>query len=82
VLKCCEIGESMQDLASIRVRHSMLSGVYVQIKNYLDCVDRDYLGKMNQSEQTLVDEMKNFNKSMEKMLREYFHKEEKILNGD
>ena len=48
----------MEDLANIRVRHSMLLGVYVQMKNYLDCIERNYLGAMSSAEQELIDEMK------------------------
>lgn len=82
MLKCCDLnGESMKDLATIRIQHSMLSGVYVQLKNYLDCADRDYLGDLNK-EQDLIEELRHAAKSIEKMLRSYVHKEEKILNGE
>jgi hypothetical protein len=69
----------MEDLANIRVRHSMLLGVYVQMKNYLDCIERNYLGAMSSAEQELIDEMKKNVIAIEKTLWDYFHKEEKLM---
>lgn len=64
-------------MKTTRVRHSMLLGVYTQLKNYLDCIDRGYLGNLKETEQKLVNELKGTRKSIEKVLKYYFDKEEK-----
>lgn len=69
------------DLQTTRVRHSMLIGAYMQLKNYLECVEHGYLGTLNDSEQSLVKELKKTRASMENMLKYYFDKEENIVNS-
>ncbi len=72
----------MQELGNVRVRHSMLMGVYVQMKTYLDCIERHYLGELAPYEVELIEGMKKNMESIEKTLWDYFHKEEKLMNGD
>lgn len=83
MLECCEFPTKekiMELLGNVRVRHSMLLGVYVQMKNYLECVEHGYLGQMEKFEETLVKELKNNLDSMEEVLWGYFDKEESIMN--
>lgn len=71
MLECCEFlikEKIMELLGNVRVRHSMLLGVYVQTKNYLECVEHGYLGQMELFEKNLVKELKNNLESMEKVL--------------
>jgi len=72
----------MEHLNTTRVRHSMLIGAYTQLKNYLECVDHGYLGKLREPEEALVKELKKTKESMEKVLKFYFDKEELLINGD
>jgi hypothetical protein len=68
------------DLQTTRVRHSMLIGAHMQLKNYLECVEHGYLGKLNEMEQGLVKELKKTRESMGKVLKYYFDREENIAN--
>lgn len=71
----------MDSLASTRVRHSMLLSMYVPMKNYLECLERGYLGNIEEFEKPLVAELKKNCSSIEKVLWDYFDKEGNILNG-
>lgn len=68
------------DFNTTRVRHSMLLGAYTQLKNYLDCVDHGYLGKLLKDEEDMVKELKKARDSMANMLKFYFDTEERLLN--
>ena len=68
------------DLQTTRVRHSMLLGVHMQIKNYLNCVECGYLGKLLNDEQEMMKELKNTKESMEKVLKYYFDTEERLMS--
>lgn len=70
----------MELLNATRVRHSMLLGAYTQLKNYLDCVDRGYLGVLKEEEKEMIKELKKTRLSMEKVLKYYFDKEESLVN--
>ena len=65
----------MEKLGIIRVRHSMLLAIYTQTKNYLECIDRNYLGKMKPYEKDLLKIMKNNMAAMGKVLLDYFDTE-------
>lgn len=65
----------MEKLGVIRVRHSMLLAVYTQTKNYLECIDRNYLGETEPYEKTLIEVMRNNMAAMEKVLLDYFDTE-------
>lgn len=60
----------------------MLIGAYTQLKNYLDCIDHGYLGKLREPEEALVKDLKKTKESMEKVLKFYFDKEELLINGE
>ena len=68
------------ELNTVMVRHSMLRGAYVQLKNYLDCVERGYLGVLLPDEQDMVKELKKTTQSMENTLKYYFDTEERMIN--
>lgn len=72
----------MKLLGNVRVRHSMLLGAYIQMKNYLECVERGYLGDLEDFEKELVQEMKKNVISIEKVLWDYFDKEASILEDN
>jgi len=65
----------MEKLGIIRVRHSMLLAVYTQTKNYLECIDRNYLGEIESYENDLIEVMRNNMAAMEKVLLDYFDTE-------
>jgi len=67
------------ELGNIRVRHAMLLGAYIQTKNYLECIERGYLGDLVDIEKTLIEEMKKTLPAMEKILSDYFNIETDIL---
>jgi len=69
-----------QLLGNVRVRHSMLLGAYIQTKNYLDCVERGYLGEMEEFEKNLVEELKKNTILIENVLWDYFDREADILD--
>ncbi len=71
----------MKELDNVRVRHAMLFGVYVQLKNYLECLNRGYLGDLNDFEKKLSDELKDTLLKVESTCWDYFDKEERILEG-
>jgi hypothetical protein len=68
------------DLQTTRVRHSMLSGVHMQLKNYLNCVECGYLGKLLNDEAEMLQNLKKAKESMEEVLKYYFDIEERLLN--
>jgi hypothetical protein len=72
----------MKELNTTRVRHSMLIGAYTQLKNYLDCVEQGYLGKLSKTEEDLVKELRKTKEAMNKVLKFYFDNEELLMNGD
>jgi len=67
-------------LNNVRVRHAMLLGMYGQMKNYVECLERGYLGEVNDYEKKLVDEMKDTLIKIENVCWNYFQKEGKIIN--
>lgn len=71
----------MELLKTTRVRHSMLLGAYMQLKNYLDCVEHGYLGVLKEPEQEMIKELKRTRISMENVLKYYFDKEESLINN-
>ena len=70
----------MEQLATTRVRHSMLLAVHMQLRNYLDCADHGYLGTLSPMEQDLMKDLKNTRNSVEKLLKYYFDKEESLAH--
>lgn len=70
----------MTTLGNIRVKHSMLLSTYVQIKNYLECVDRNYLGEMDTTESQLIETLRRMVDTIEKTLSHYSFKEAEILS--
>jgi hypothetical protein len=70
----------MAVLGNIRVKHSMLFTTQMQIKNYLHCVDRNYLGEMDSTEQKLIEELKKIVTTIDNVLNHYTLKEAEILS--
>jgi hypothetical protein len=70
----------MAVLGNIRVKHSMLFTTQVQIKNYLQCVDRNYLGEMDETERKLIEDLKKTVNIIENVLNHYTLKEAEILS--
>lgn len=66
-------------LGNIRVKHSMLLSIHVQMKNYLECINRNYLGEMDATEKKLIEEIESTIKTMEKTLEHYSFQEAEIL---
>lgn len=70
---------SMKTLDLVRVRHTMLLGVHNQMKNYLECLERGYLGEMNNKEKEFTDELKQTLLKIENVCWDYFDEEGRIL---
>lgn len=66
-------------LPNIRARHSMLLSLYVSMKNYLECLERGYLGEISPFEKSLADEMKDTLLKMESACLDYFKEEGRII---
>lgn len=69
----------MAVLGNIRVKHSMLFMTHAQIKTYLECIDRNYLGEMDSDEKKLVDELKKVVAKIQHTLDHYAFQEAEIL---
>lgn len=69
----------MATLGNIRVKHSMLFTTHVQIKTYLECIDRNYLGEMDPAEMRLIEELKKVVAKIEHTLDNYAFQEAEIL---
>lgn len=72
----------MNTLSNIRVRHSMLMGLYVQMKNYTECLERGYLGEVSDKEKKLTDNMKDTLLEMDQICWNYFEEEGKIIENE
>jgi len=70
---------SMKNLDLVRVRHTMLLGVHNQMKNYLECLERGYLGNMTEKEKEFTDELKQTMLKIENACWDYFEEEGRIL---
>lgn len=79
-MKTIQKKEISMTLNNVRVRHAMLLGMYGQMKNYVECLERGYLGEVNDYEKKLVDEMKDTLIKIENVCWNYFQKEGKIIN--
>jgi hypothetical protein len=66
-------------LEIVRVRHSMLIGIYVQMNNYFECLSRGYLGELDPKETILLEDLKKTMVNVEKVMEGYFDSESKIM---
>lgn len=69
----------MDTLNNIRVKHIMLLGLYAQMKNYLGCMERGYLGEMSEGEKNLIDELKATLLKIENVCWTYCEEEGRII---
>lgn len=69
----------MKKLDLVRVRHTMLLGVHNQMKNYLECLERGYLGETTNKEKEFTNELKETLLKIENTCWDYFEEEGRIL---
>lgn len=78
-MKTIQTKETSMTLDNVRVRHAMLLGVYGQMKNYIECLERGYLGDLNECEKKLTDDMRDTLLKIENACWDYFEEEGRIL---
>lgn len=71
----------MKKLDNIRIHHSMLLGLCSQIKNYVNCYERGYLGETTEKEEALYQNILKTRDEIENMLMHYNIMEEKLSNN-
>ena len=72
---------SMRTLDLVRVRHTMLLGVLNQIQNYVDCLERGYLGEITNKEKEFTDELRQTLSKIENICWDYFEEEGRIIDA-
>lgn len=65
------------DINSVRLRYSMLLNLHMQMKNYVNCMNRGYLGELEDFEKKLIDEIDATTLKMKEAFWQYTYKQEK-----
>jgi len=69
----------MDTIANLRVRHSLTLSVYTCAKNYLDCMDQNYLGERTEKELQLAEELHKVLFTMHSVIQDYRNRQAELL---